>query len=229
QAVAGIFTQGLIAQQVPPAQAQALAAQYAISFNEGPNRFLIDVPVTQTNPLGFRQMTEDELLVLTINQAELQQGYGSVRLTPEVMQVLGLLQQGGQPSPEQAQLVLNAVSGIDDKDALDRDEIENITTATAAYNATIRGLAQAKGLAYVDARTLLNQVAQGGIPFDGGSLTSTFVTGGTFSLDGVHPTPRGYAAIANEIIERINATYNATVPKVNIGNYGTVTLSNDVQ
>jgi len=229
QAVAGIFTQGLIAQQVPPAQAQALAAQYAISFNEGPNRFLIDVPVTQTNPLGFRQMTEDELLVLTINQAELQQGYGSVRLTPEVMQVLGLLQQGGQPSPEQAQLVLNAVSGIDDKDALDRDEIENITTATAAYNATIRGLAQAKGLAHVDARTLLNQVAQGGIAYDGGSLTSTFVTGGAFSLDGVHPTPRGYAAIANEIIDQINSTYSATVPKVNIGNYNTVTLSNDVQ
>lgn len=229
QAVAGIFTQGLIAQQVPPAQAQALAAQYAISFNEGPNRFLIDVPVTQTNPLGFRQMTEDELLVLTINQAELQQGYGSVRLTPEVMQVLGLLQQGGQPTQEQAQLVLNAVSGIDDKDALDRAEIESITAATTAYNATIKGLADAKGLAYVDARTLLNRVAQGGIAFDGGSLTSTFVTGGAFSLDGVHPTPRGYAAIANEIIEKINTTYGATVPKVNIGNYNTVTLSNEVQ
>ena len=229
QAVAGIFTQGLIAQQVPPAQAQALAAQYAITFNEGPNRFLIDVPVTQTNPLGFRQMTEDELLVLTINQAELQQGYGSVKLTPEVMQVLGILQQGGQPSQEQAQLVLNAVSGIEDKDALDSEEIENIETATAAYNATIRSLAEAKGLAHVDARTLLNQVAAGGIAFDGGSLTSTFVTGGAFSLDGVHPTPRGYAAIANEIIQSINTTYNATVPKVNIGNYNTVTLSNEVQ
>lgn len=229
QAVAGIFTQGLLAQQVPLEQAQALAAQYAIVFNEGPNRFLLDVPVTQTNPLGFRQMKEDELLILTINQAELQQGYGSVRLTPEVMQVLGLLQQGGQPTKEQAQLVLNAVSGIDDKDALDEEEIENIATATAAYNATIHNLAEVNGLAHVDARSLLNQVAQGGIRFDGGSLTSTFVTGGAFSLDGVHPTPRGYAAIANEIISQINSTYNATVPKVNIGNYNTVTLSNDVQ
>jgi hypothetical protein len=106
QAVAGIFTQGLIAQQVPPAQAQALAAQYAITFNEGPNRFLIEVPVTQANPLGFRQMTENELLVLTINQAELQQGYGSVRFTPEVMQVLGILQQGGQPTPSRRSLFL---------------------------------------------------------------------------------------------------------------------------
>ncbi len=229
QAVAGIFTQGLLAQQVPLEQAQALAAQYAITFDEGPNRFLIDVPVTQTNPLGFRQMTEDELLVLTINQADLREGYGSVDLTPEVMQVLGILQQGGQPTQEQTKLVLNAVSGIDDKDALDEEEIDNITTATAAYNATILSLAESNGLVHVDARALLNMVAKGGIPYDGGSLTSTFVTGGAFSLDGVHPTPRGYAAIANEIIDGINNTYTSTVPKVNIGNYNTVTLSNEVQ
>lgn len=229
QAVAGIFTQKLIGDGVAPAQAQALAAQYALSFNEGPNRFLIDVPVTQANPLGFRQMTQEELLVLTINQAALAQGYGSVVLTPEVMQVLGLLQQGGQPTQAQAQLVLSAVSGIDDKDALDSEELENIATATAAYNETIESLASAKGLVYIDAMALLNQLANEGIPFDAGTLTSTFVTGGAFSLDGVHPTPRGYAAVANAIIEGINTTYGATVPQVNIGNYGTITLSNDIQ
>ncbi|QED38052.1 G-D-S-L family lipolytic protein [Antarcticibacterium arcticum] len=229
QAVAGIFTQGLIAQGVPAPQAQALAAQYAISFNAGPNRFIIDVPVTQANPLGFRQMTQEELLVLTIDQTALAQGYGSVVLSPEVIQVLGILQQGGQPSQAQAQLVLNAVSGIDDKDVLDSEELENIATATAAYNETIEALASAKGLVYIDAMELLNQLANEGIPYDAGTLTSTFVTGGAFSLDGVHPTPRGYAAVANAIIEGINATYGATVPQVNIGNYGTITLSNDVQ
>lgn len=229
RAVAGIFAQGAIQQGASPEQAQALAAQYAITFNAGPNRFLIDVPVSQMNPLGFRQMTEEELLVLTINQQALGEGYGSVVLTPEVMQVLGLLQQGGQPTMEQAQLVLNAVSGIDDKDVLDKEEIENIAVATAAYNTTIKGLAQANGLAFVDIKALLNQLANGGVAFDSGTLTSTFVTGGAFSLDGVHPTPRGYAAIANEIMESINITYGSTVPMVNVGNYNTVTLSNDVQ
>lgn len=229
QGVAGILTQNLIGQNVPPQQAQALASQYAITFNEGPNRFLIDVPVTQTNPLGFRQMTSEELLVLTIDQGALAEGYGSVVLTPEVMQVLGLLQQGGQPSAEQAQLVISAISGIDDKDALDSEELENIATATAAYNNVIQGLAQANGLVYVDAMDLLNRLADEGIPYDAGVLTSEFVTGGAFSLDGVHPTPRGYAAVANRIIEGINATYNSTVPKVNIGNYKTFTLSNEVQ
>jgi len=229
RAVAGIFTQGLLQQQVPLEQAQALAAQYAITFNEGPNRFLIDVPVSQSNPLGFRQMSAQELLVLTIDQGALAQGYGSVVLTPEVMQVLGILQTGGQPTPEQAGLVLAAVSGIDDKDALDNQEIQAVTTATASYNATIKGIAQSKGLAFADSNALLTQVANGGIPFDAGIVTSTFVTGGAFSLDGVHPTPRGYAAIANLVIDAINATYNSTVPKVNIGAYGTITLNNDVQ
>ncbi len=229
QAVAGIFAQGAIQQGVPVEQAQALAAQYALTFNEGPNRFLIDVPVSETNPLGFRQMTEDELLVLTIDQGALAQGYGSVVLTPEVMQVLGLLQQGGQPSQEQAQLVLDAVSGIDDEDALDTSELANIEAATNEYNTTIQGLAQANGLAFFDARAKLIQVATEGIPFDAGVVTSTFATGGAFSLDGVHPTPRGQAIIANGLIDEINSTFNATVPKVNIGNYGTITLSNEVQ
>lgn len=229
QAVAGIFAQGAIQQGVDPAVAQGLAAQYALTFNEGPNRFLIDVPVSQTNPLGFRQMTADELLVLTIDQAALRQGYGSVVLTPEVLQVLGLLQTGGQPTQAQAQLVLGAVSGLDDKDALDKDELTAISTAQANYNATIKALAQANGLAFVDAQAVFKQVATQGVPFDGGVLTTAFVTGGFFSLDGVHPTPRGYAYLANIVLDAINTTYNSTVPKVNIGAYKTITLSNEVQ
>tara|TARA_R100001369_G_scaffold954_1_gene3010 strand:+ start:31227 stop:32792 length:1566 start_codon:yes stop_codon:yes gene_type:complete len=229
RAVAGIFAQGAIRQGLDPAIAQGLAAQYAITFNAGPNRFLIEVPVSQTNPLGFRQMTAEELLVLTINRGALAQGYGSVMLTPAVMQVLGILQTGGTPTAEQAQLVLGAVSGIEDKDVLDKSELLAISTAQASYNATIKALAQANGLAFVDAKAVLAQVANGGVSYDGGNLTSTFVTGGAFSLDGVHPTPRGYALVANTIIEAINNTYNSTVPKVNIGSYGTVTLNNDVQ
>ena len=229
QAVAGIFAGGLMQQGVPAEQAQALAAQYAITFNEGPNRFLIDVPVTQTNPLGFRQMTEEELLLLTINTGALAQGYGSVQLTPEVMQVLGILQAGGQPTAEQAQLVLGAVAGVDDKDVLDASEIEAVATATAAYNTTIEAVATANGLAFVDVKALLTQVNTTGVPYDGGVITSTFATGGAFSLDGVHPTPRGQAFTANNAIEAINETYHASVPKVNIGAYPTITPSNNVQ
>ena len=227
QAVAGIFTQGLIQQGLPPTQAQALAAQYAITFNEGPNRFVIDVPVTQTNPLGFRQMQMGELLLLTINQGALAQGYGSVALSPAVLQVLGILQQGGTPTQEQALLVLGAVNGIDDKDALDSGELSAISNARLSYNSTIQSLAEADGLAFVDADALLNRVGQG-LSFPGGVITSDFVTGGAFSLDGVHLTPRGYALIANETLRVINQTYGSNLPEVNVGEYGTIRLSDNV-
>ncbi|MBZ9786766.1 G-D-S-L family lipolytic protein [Psychroflexus sp. CAK57W] len=227
QAVAGIFTQGLIQQGIPPAQAQALAAQYAITFSEGPNRFIIDVPVTPSNPLGFRQMQPEELLLLTIDQGALAQGYGSVALSPEVMQVLGILQQGGTPTQEQAALVLDAVNGIDDKDALDASELQAISTARTSYNATIQGLAQANGLAFVDANGLLQDVGQG-VSFPGGTITSSFVTGGGFSLDGVHLTPRGYALVANETLRAINLTYGSDLPDVQLGTYGTIYLSDNV-
>lgn len=230
QAFTGIATQALIQQGVPPAQAQALASQYEITFNEGPNKFLIAVEESQENPFGFRQMTDEELLLLTIDQGALQNsGYGSVTLSPEVMQVLGILQQGGTPTPQQAALVLDAVNPIADKDALDTDEIQMVQAAKESYNATIEGLAQANGLAFVDVDALMEEVSTTGIVYESGIMTSTFATGGAFSLDGVHLTPRGYAFIASEAIRSINATYDSTVPTVNIGNFGTVTYSDQVQ
>jgi hypothetical protein len=40
---------------------------------------------------------------------------------------------------------------------------------------------------------------------------ASFITGGAFSLDGVHLTPRGYAIAANAIIEEINGKFNARI------------------
>ena len=228
-AVSQVFAGGLMAQGVPQEQAMALAAQYAITFNEGANRFIIDVPVTQSNPLGFRQMTEDELIQLQVDQSALASGYGSVNLTAEVQQVLGLLMSGGTPTPEQANILFGGVNGLDDADVLDSTEISEIQTATTSFNQTISAVANANGLAMVDANELLNNVADGGLSYDGGTVTAAYATGGAFSLDGVHLTPRGYAIVANEIIDQINKTYNSTVPKVNVGQYNTITVSNDVE
>ena len=229
QAVSQVFAGGLMQDGVPAEQAQALAAQYAITFSEGDNRFIIDVEPSESNPLGFRQMTAEEKLLLTIDQAALAQGYGAVSLSPEVMQILGALQQGATPTQEEANTLFGAVNGIDDEDVLDESEIENVRQATTAYNASKEAIADANGLGYVDSQALLNQLADEGISYDGGTINSDFATGGAFSLDGIHLTPRGYAVISNEIIDVINATYNSEVPKVNVGSYNTVTLSNDVQ
>src|SRR5690606_29303950 len=39
---------------------------------------------------------------------------------------------------------------------------------------------------------------------------------GTFSLDGVHPTPLGYGVAANVFLEAINETYDADIPLVDL-------------
>lgn len=135
----------------------------------------------------------------------------------------------GLPEATAGQLSVNGVSfPLEDQWVLTPEEQASITTAQTSYNATIEGLAAANGLALADAQGALRQVANGGTSFNGGVLTSTFVTGGAFSLDGVHPTPRGYALTANVILDAINAQYGSTIPSVDIGNFATITLSNDV-
>lgn len=98
-------------------------------------------------------------------------------------------------------------------------EVAEIQVATDAYNATIQAAATANGLAFVDAKVIMNQLTTTGISGNGFTMTSAFVTGGAFSLDGVHPSPRGYALIANKFIEAINAKYGSNLKGVSYGDY----------
>ena len=135
----------------------------------------------------------------------------------------------GVPQSQAGLLSSNGITyPLEDQYVLTPSEQENITNRTREFNEFIKKIAEEKDLAFVDASELLARTASTGVEFDAGVVTSDFVKGGAFSLDGIHLTPRGYALVANSIIESINETYNATVPKVNIGNYGTVTPSNDV-
>ncbi|WP_299128503.1 G-D-S-L family lipolytic protein [uncultured Winogradskyella sp.] len=96
---------------------------------------------------------------------------------------------------------------LTDNLVLTPQEQEEIAEATAQYNQVISAAASASGFALLDANTLLDQLASTGIETSGVIITSDLVTGGAFSLDGVHPTSRGYAFIANEMLKAIDATY----------------------
>ena len=77
-----------------------------------------------------------------------------------------------------------------------------------------------------DANSRLKQLAsEDGITISGINFTSTFVSGGAFSLDGVHPSTRGYAIIANDFIKAINAKYAANIPQVDVASYPTIEVS----
>ena len=109
---------------------------------------------------------------------------------------------------------------LEDKYVLTKSEVAEIQRATDAYNTSIRALAETYGLAFVDANAKMIELGRSsGIQYNGVTYSTAFVTGGSFSLDGVHLTGRGYAVIANEFIKAINAKYKSTLPQVNPNNY----------
>ncbi|MEM0577192.1 G-D-S-L family lipolytic protein [Flavobacterium polysaccharolyticum] len=144
-----------------------------------------------------RQATKDDLVVLTTQS------------------VIGTAP-AGIPAPLNK---FGITYPLQDKDVLTKDEILEVKTATDAYNATIKSVADAKGLAFVELKGVTDKLASGGIVYNGYNTTSTFVTGGMFSLDGVHPSPRGYAIIANLFTEAINVKYGSNFKSVNVGLY----------
>lgn len=111
---------------------------------------------------------------------------------------------------------------LQDKHVLIPSEISEMEAAVIAYNTIIKSAAEAKGLAFVDAKSAMAQLSTTGVSFGNFQMTASYITGGAFSLDGVHPTPRGYAYIANLFINAINKKYEATLRTVNLAEYQTL-------
>ncbi len=187
------------------------ASRRTIKFSAGQNApVILDEDLTDLTGfnaalLNYRQATASDLLVLTSSS------------------VLGTLADPNNPAS-----VIGVGVALEDKWVLTPEEQAAVETARTSFNTTIAGLATANNLALYDVASDLAQAANGGIPYDGGIITSEFVRGGGFSLDGVHPTPRAHALVTNGILRAVEATYGANLPSVNPGDYGTVTVSNEV-
>ncbi len=94
---------------------------------------------------------------------------------------------------------------------LDAGEVARLRAATKAFNKFIAKQAEEHGAALFDVHGFLNRIDAEGTVVDGATLTTDFL-GGLFSLDGVHPTNTGYALLANEFIEVMNAHFGAAIP-----------------
>jgi len=98
-------------------------------------------------------------------------------------------------------------------------EVASILEATDNYNTVIHSVADGLGVPVVEVNEYFQDVSVNGAEYNGEEYTTTFVTGGLFSLDGVHPSNVGYALIAEKFIETINEAYGsnlsaATMPTV---------------
>ncbi|WGH74795.1 G-D-S-L family lipolytic protein [Tenacibaculum tangerinum] len=153
-----------------------------------------------------RQATENDLIVLPSSRI-----IGTVNTSS-----VGFLMSQGLPQQLAGMFSVEGVSlPLEDKWVLTEDEVGRVKTATDSYNATIKAVAEAKGLAFVDFKAVLQEASTVGLEFGTYNLNTSLVTGGLVSLDGIHLTGRGYALMANEILSAIDATYgsNFTVGK----------------
>jgi len=103
---------------------------------------------------------------------------------------------------------------------LDPGELNTANTAVDAYNAVISDLASSNGFALADMNARMNQIRAndftGGTNINGVVFTTTYVLGGLFSLDGVHPSNQGQAVMGNEFIKAINDKFGASIPLIDV-------------
>ncbi len=120
---------------------------------------------------------------------------------------------------------LSATSPLPDNLVLTPTEVNELNTARLAFNAIIKAAADANNnFAFFDASAFMAELKASGIDYGTGNITSVYATGGGFSLDGVHPTARGYSVLANRIIDTINTAFSSNIPKVDPGTYTTIFL-----
>ncbi|MBU2928006.1 G-D-S-L family lipolytic protein [Winogradskyella psychrotolerans] len=189
--------------------ATAEMARRKIYFSEGSGNAVVIMDedltdLTAINPalVSMRQATEDDLLVLPASS------------------FIGTEAVPGNPT------TVNGVAiPLADKWVLTPQEQDEIKTATDNFNIKLEAAATSAGFAFVDANSLMSQLDNGGYSDGNFILTSSLVTGGAFSLDGVHPTARGYALLANEFMKKIDETYDSNFEAsgnlLDIGNYPT--------
>jgi lysophospholipase L1-like esterase len=176
---------------------QMEADRRAISFAPGQNAVvIIDESLTDLSGISLpslRQATAADFILLPLSAT------------------LGTLRIAGDPTS-----VIGVGSPLLDGEVLTDTEALEVETARVSYNTIIQTAADANpNLIYVDVAALLADVADSdGFNYGTETITAVFATGGTFSLDGVHPTAKGYAVVANLVIDSLNTAFNASIPRV---------------
>jgi hypothetical protein len=220
-----------------PTSKGAFASEYAVVINKltstGAKGVVATIPDV-TKIAYFNTVTLDALLVgihaspggQDVKDIYIQPGTGGPRpATAEDLFTLTLNSAGvmGVPNGNKGPYGLSPLNPVESKYVLDKAEIVVVNDFVAAYNNSIKDIANAKGLAIMDAFAMLNEYGAGkmvnGIP-----VSAAFIKGNLFSLDGTHLTPLGYAITANAFIAAINAKYGSSIPVVDVSKYSGVKL-----
>ncbi|HKR06093.1 MAG TPA: hypothetical protein VJY62_15760 [Bacteroidia bacterium] len=185
---------GVVLTAAEAAEINAILAQSFpdLQYHEGNNPFIID---DSSAPNGKRFIASNEFVLMSVPLDSIKCfHYGSYDL------------QSGRLIP------------LPDKYVIDGAEGSLIRSRQIAFSARLMEVADEKDLAYVNIFELVRQLDVE-IKLNGTTYSLEFIHGGAFSLDGIHPTAKGNALIANEFIKAINSKYGASLREVDVNEY----------
>lgn len=184
-----------------------------INFTAGSNGFvMVDNDLTDFTSFGlpnWRLSEPTDLILLNAAQA-FQTGVGTQSAAP-------------------ANLVLTQQDQDEIQDRVNQfnEIIDSVTSkysnriALFEVNSGLTGDPNEKIGVFAD---LLGFDGEEGIRVNGTLLAPDFSPNGVFSTDGVHPNARGNALLVNEMIDIIEAEFDAVLPRADVLSYPTVTL-----
>jgi len=171
-----------------------------------------DVPFCQT----FSWITLDDLG----NPTPLIGTSGPLAPGSLVLLTAGPLLAAGTGFPTNCHSYVSGVQGngqpLPDDVVLTPAEIASLQADVQTYNNAIATEAAARGWAVMDLHGLFKQIAANGVVVAGQHYTATYMTGGIFGLDGVHPSDLGYGLFTNALIDAVNSKYGASIPHVDL-------------
>jgi lysophospholipase L1-like esterase len=212
---------------IPMSAADAAAANAAyVPYNLGLNAALGFITQAEIDRRTIKfERSDTNPMVITDESLTTVPGLPSIRhATKKDLILLPVSPKiGEEATPGDPTTIWGVGTALLDGDVLTKFEYGQVETARKAYNKTIKAAADAnKDLLFFDVAAMFDELNKNGISYGSGGVSSTFAQGGAFSLDGVHPTARGYAVIANEIFKVINKGFDAYIPPVDPSEYTTV-------
>ncbi|MDQ2657837.1 MAG: hypothetical protein M3Y60_10485 [Bacteroidota bacterium] len=135
---------------------------------------------------------------------------------------------GKRADPENAASIMGVAVPLGDQYALIPTEIAAIEAARMGYNAAIAAVAETYStrLALADINGQMNILLTNRAAVANNVTITPNINPptGIYSEDGIHPNSRGYAFVANIIIDAVNAKFGASIPKANLSLYGATGL-----
>lgn len=104
---------------------------------------------------------------------------------------------------------------LDDAGVLTAAEVLQVQALEGQYDQVIAQQTAAVGGTLVDMHAFFQKLSAG-VTVNGVNATTGYL-GGLFSLDGTHPTNTGYALVANQFIDTLNADLKTSFTDVNVG------------